>query len=29
HDEVRCTECGTRNDRSFSYCKQCSSELPS
>ncbi|WP_154552436.1 hypothetical protein [Halorhabdus sp. CBA1104] len=28
HDEVRCPECGVGNDRSFAYCKQCSSELP-
>lgn len=28
YDQVRCPECGTRNDRSFTYCKQCSNELP-
>jgi hypothetical protein len=28
HDDVRCPECGATNDRSFTYCKQCSSELP-
>ncbi|WP_181685049.1 DUF7577 domain-containing protein [Halorhabdus salina] len=28
HDEVRCPVCGARNDRSFTYCKQCSSDLP-
>lgn len=26
--DIRCPECGARNDRSYTYCKNCSNPLP-